>query len=98
MSKVIVKTTGAFSLYNPMGEQIHARRPTLVALDTFVQMQINVKKVEILLTGLSDEATDAEFAKFWTEADGDLELALESFRSAFPAVKADAPKGRGAKK
>lgn len=101
MSKVIVQTTGQFSLYSLHGVQIHSRRPTVAELDNFLQMSINVNKAEILLTGISDDATDVEFEKYWKEADGDVELALESFRSAFPAVKpipTSTPSRKGVKK
>lgn len=97
MSKVIVQTTGQFSLYHPEGAQVHARRPTVATLDNFLQQQINVNKATILMTGISNEATDAEFEKFWIEADGDVELALESFRSSFPAPK-DGDKTKTARK
>jgi hypothetical protein len=83
---LLVETTGAFSLLGPNGVDVKRLRPTVIERSSFVEVQCANGQLRVLAE-LPDEATDAEFAKFWEESEGDEELAIESFKATFTTVE-----------
>lgn len=83
--KLLVETTGEFMLMDTSGRQeVQAARPSVVDNTNF----INGRIASGFLKGLGplkDDATDAEFAKYFDESKGDSNLAVESFLSTFGA-------------
>ncbi|WP_034830505.1 hypothetical protein [Inquilinus limosus] len=99
---LIVKTTGPFTLYDPAGQIIQRRRPSVVRNTRFINDRCATQQVEILRTDLPEAANDADFAKYWEEAP---EIAIEAYVASFapeaeaPApTPAPAPKARGRSK
>lgn len=104
MSKLLVETTGDFMLvdYDQKGLVIEHSRPTVTNPTTFVQTRTSLGQLRVVAE-LTDEATDEEFAKYVKESDGDIELAVDSFKTAFAAsnekttIKQPEAKRRGPK-
>jgi hypothetical protein len=85
MMKYLVETTGKFMFLCPESlQEVHSRRPTVVQSTSFIQGRTAAGAIRVLAE-LKPEATDAEFAKYWAEANGDAALAVESFKSKFAA-------------
>lgn len=84
MSKLLVETTGEFELvdFDQRGAIVAHDRPSVVMATTFIQSRTSLGQIRVLDT-LTDEATDEEFAKYVKESDGDLELAISSFKTAY---------------
>lgn len=83
--KYIVETMGDFQLLDPSvpgGQLLPAHRPAVLEKTGFIGQRISLGQVRILAE-VNDEATDAEFEQYLRESDGDRELALASFQSAF---------------
>jgi hypothetical protein len=98
--KLLVETTGKFMLLDLGGnQQVPSQRPGVVARNTFIETRVAGDQLTIL-GQVSDEATDAEFAKYWAESE-DRDLAIESFMAAYPhepkPAPAPAPKKRAGK-
>lgn len=83
--KQIVETTGEFQLYLPApGFFAHAHRPSVVHIAAFFEQNAAAGRIKIL-GHVNDDATDEEFAAFLASAKGDVDLAVASFISSFPA-------------
>lgn len=89
--KLIAETTGPFQLYAYSPEQfVQAHRPSVVRSTAFINQHMAAKRC-LVLAQVNDEATDEEFARYLAEAQGDKDLAIQSFVSAFPVdAKAEA--------
>jgi len=84
MSKALVETTGPFQLVDERQQLIHSDRPTVADVGSnMFQHRAAAGQIRLLAGELQDAATDKEFAKFWAEAEGNHELAIASFLSAF---------------
>lgn len=94
--KILCETTGAFQLvdFEMGGAVIRSHRPCVVSQSHFVSAHAAAGRIRVL-GNVNDEATDAEFAKYVKESDGDLQLAIESFMASFaldtPSAKDKAP-------
>jgi hypothetical protein len=86
MTKMIVKTTGPFQLVDVHGGG-HARAgiASLVDVNNFFQHRIGLGQLDVIATNFPDDATDAEFQSVVAAADGDLVLAVESYRAELAA-------------
>lgn len=83
--KFLIETTGEFGLVdygvNPAAV-IPSTRPCVVEGSGFVTLRHHAGQLRTL-GELKDEATDAEFKKYWDETKGDSELAVSSFLSTY---------------
>lgn len=99
--KVIARTREAIMLIDPTtGAEVANDRPYVVAFTPFFEARTGKGEIEVLETGLPDEATDAEFQVYLKDSDGNVDLAIAAFLSkgepeAKPKPKA-APKAKGA--
>lgn len=84
MTKIICETTGEFQLvdYGNKGHIIRAFRPTVTANTQFVSQRAAANQIRVLAT-VSDEATDEEFENYLRDSDGDVALAVESFKTTY---------------
>lgn len=81
--KLLVETTGAFQLQGDHhGEHIPWNRPAVVYQSNFVTARVSTGAVSVL-GQVNDQASDAEFANYLKESDGDMELAVASFLDTF---------------
>lgn len=81
--KLLVQTTGKFMLIDSItGNPIEHNRPSVVEPSGFIQHRSMIQQVKHI-ADLSDEATDAEFHKYWKESEGDKDLAIASFVEKF---------------
>lgn len=86
MTRSILETTGDFQLIDfETNTLIRFQGPTLVeqADTAFIQARITIGHLK-LIGVVNDEATDEELLKYIKESDGNYELAVASFMSAFP--------------
>jgi hypothetical protein len=91
MTKSIYETAGQFQLVGPKrGEIVPASRPAVLESSHFTQQFVGTGRLKVLAQ-VNDEATDAEFAKYWAESEGDKELAVASFVAAFAVEGTDPP-------
>ena len=82
--KLLVKTSGNHQLVNVLtGQLIRWNRPTVVPTDGFIDRELANGQLTLVKSGLPDEASDAEFAKYWSSCDGDEEMAVASYLSKF---------------
>jgi hypothetical protein len=94
--KILAKTTGAFTIYDPAtGEAVRHGRPGVIRVTPFFTSRTTLGQLE-KIADLPDEATDADFAGYWAECKDKPEMAIESFLSKFAEKPAVAPK-KGAK-
>lgn len=93
MTNIICETTGEFQLvdYGNESRIIPAFRPSISPLTAFVSQRAAAGQIRVL-ANVSEEATDEEFQKYLTDSDGDVTLAIEAFKSAFPVGSAHAEK------
>lgn len=84
MPKILVETTGEFELvdFAQGGAIVAHNRPSVVEATTFIQTRASLGQIRVLDT-LTDEATDAEFEKYYQESDKDTELAMDAFKTAY---------------
>lgn len=84
MSKILAETTGEFELvdFSYGGAIVAHNRPSVVESTTFIQSRTALGQIRVLDT-LTDEATDAEFEKYYLESDKDAELAISAFKTAY---------------
>ncbi len=99
--KILCETTGDFMLVDlTTGQEVSSTRPAVISMTNFFSQRSMIGQLR-KLGDLTDEATDAEFAKYVTDSDGDIDLAVDAFLSSFgveaPSEKAPA-KRRKAKK
>lgn len=83
MPKVIAETVGDFMLLDMSGNEVPHNRPAVVPNGQFVQQQVVIGQLRVLAVDIVDEATDAEWAQWLKDAEGDVALAVESFSSRF---------------
>lgn len=89
--KLLVETTADFMLMDMGGSQeIQAHRPAVVTKTPFINTRTADGQLDVLAQ-LSDEATDAEFAKYWVESE-DRDLAIAAFADAFSPEPRAQPK------
>jgi hypothetical protein len=80
--KIIVKTTGSFSLYDPETlEPVNKERPHLVSNSQFFLLRMAAGQLKLLADNLPEHASDKDWADCLKQCDGDLELALEAFKA-----------------
>lgn len=87
--KLLVQTT-APHMYLDMTQhlqQVQAFRPSVVVNSPYIQNLIAATKVTIVCASLKDEATDEEFAKYVSESEGNIDLAVSSFVKTFNPVE-----------
>ncbi|MGO7308754.1 hypothetical protein ACCS91_33405 [Rhizobium ruizarguesonis] len=90
--KILAETTGEFMLSDlGTGDVIYAGRPSVVELSPFIEARVAISQVR-KEADLTADATDDEFATYWTESEGNRDLAVESFLSKFGVDKPVAPK------
>lgn len=97
--KMIVETTGPHMLMGSLmngADAVPHDRPAVVLATTYIQLKAAAGALKILKQDLPDAAEDAEFAKYLAEAEGDVELAVESYISSIPSED-EAPKPETAK-
>jgi len=84
MPKLLVETTGEFELvdFTANGAIVAFNRPSVVEATTFIQSRTSNGQIRVLDT-LTDEATDAEFEKYFNDSDKDVELAISAFKTSF---------------
>lgn len=83
MKKILAHTTGKFMLLDGMsGDELDAFRPSVVRQTPFINTRVGLNQVEIVAE-LKREATDAEYVRFLKEADGDFDVANESFLAVY---------------
>lgn len=81
--KIIAHTTGSFQLIDGLsGDLVSAHRPSVVKKTSFITARLAIDQLKIVAE-VSDAATDEEFAKHWAEAEGDMDLAIQSFLSIY---------------
>lgn len=100
MIKLLAETKGSFQLHDlaHRGQLIRSHRPCVVENSHFIQDRIGRDQIRVL-GELKAEATDADFASYFKEAEGDVALAIDSFLAEFgkeAPEKAEKPK-RGRK-
>lgn len=97
-NKIIVKTTGAFSLMDSNMFEISRKRPHVVGNSHFVSQQLGKGTLKTLASTF-DNADDKTFGEYWKDAGADFDsieakeaFVIESFNSALvePTVE-DAP-------
>lgn len=80
--KCLVNTVGSIYLTDFNGDEYHHDRPSVVSKTSFLDQNIARGQVELCIAEeLPESATDAEWLKCYQAAEGDLELAIESFKS-----------------
>lgn len=88
--KAIIKTLDTGTRLNSIdNEVIEPHRPSVVTVTEFVKSLVTEGKLEPLGGPLKDTATDAEFEKFYSEADKNTDLAVDSFMSKFGVNASD---------
>jgi hypothetical protein len=83
MSLSLVETIGDFQLIDDTRQHIPANRPAVVEMGHFFQARALIGQLRLVQAELKPTATDAEFLTYWRESDGDRDLAIASFVSAF---------------
>jgi hypothetical protein len=81
---MLVETTGGFMLSDmtfPQAQVVPHFRPAVVRNSTFIQGRVALGQLKVH-GELTEEATDEEFAKYWSESQ-DAKLAVNSFLSAY---------------
>lgn len=82
--KHLVETKGHFMLIDPVsGQEIPAQRPAVVEFTSFFQHRTAMDQIRILAEDLEDSATDEAFVDTLKESEGDVDLAVEAFKSEF---------------
>lgn len=87
--KVIVISTNNRPLQNSapgVNEWLDHERPTVATVTSLLEQRLAKGDFKVLVSNLSDEATDKELARFLKESGEDQQLALDSFESTFSAV------------
>ncbi len=80
--KCLVNTVGSIYLTDFNGDEYHHDRPSVVSKTSFLDQNIARGQVELCLAEeLPANATDAEWLKCYQAAEGDMALAIESFKA-----------------
>lgn len=81
--KYLMETKGQFQLVDYATDNtIQADRPSVIEMTRFFESRVALDQIRVL-GKLKDEASDEEFVKYLAESEGDMELAVDSFLSAF---------------
>ena len=95
--KLLIETTGAFQLMDPNnGSVVRHEGYTVVEVTPFIQERLTGNLLTI--AQLSDEATDKEWLAYLAESAGDVDLAVEAFKSEFGLKGSEGVKKSKAKK
>jgi hypothetical protein len=87
--RLLVQTKGAFQLQEPETQQlIRSVGYTVVMKTAFVESRAAAGQL-IVMAQVGNAATDVEWREYAKACDGDLHLAIESFKSAFPIDEKD---------
>lgn len=93
--KMLVETKGPFQLMdNQVGVLIRHDRPTVTSPSNFLSDRVSRDQVRVIAE-LGDGATDEEWVKYLAESEGNLDLAVESFKSAFSGYAEDETETEG---
>ena len=97
MNKAILRVKTPINLLEPVtGELLAEDRPYVLIWTQFFQARVGAGQVEVLEGDLPMEASDEEFARFWAETEGKVDLTIESFKSLFES-KEEKPRARAKK-
>jgi hypothetical protein len=89
--KMLVETAGRYQLMdNDTRTLIRHEGYTVVSRTTFVDKWVMLGQIKFVAE-VADAATDAEWREYVKASDGDLQLALESFKANFPVGGAVVP-------
>lgn len=80
--KFLVETTGDFMLVNGGFEYPEDRPCVPPEVNFFLQSRVTAGQVRVL-GRVQDDATDGEFKSYFEECEGDSQMAVEAFLSAF---------------
>lgn len=81
---ILIKTTETHFYMDPHTRaDIQAFRPSVVPTSNFINMLMGQGKIKLIEADLTEDATDAEYEKYFKECDKDERLATESFLSKF---------------
>lgn len=82
--KVLVETTSNIMLLDPnTGDAIDDVVPTLTVWTAFLEARTGLGQVRVLHRGFTEEATNKEWLDYLKESNGNLDLAIPAFVSAF---------------
>lgn len=96
--KAIVKTKGAFELFDSSTREHIQETPKVVTWTNFFESRAGAGQILVLHSDLPDTAKDAEFQTFLVEAESE-DLAVAAFVSTFEETKEEpkpAPKRKPA--
>lgn len=79
MPKMIAKPRTPFMLILDGGETLEDYRPSVVTPSDYLLTFQMKGSIEVLAPEIPEEATDAEFLKFWLDSDRNDQLAVEAF-------------------
>jgi hypothetical protein len=89
--KNILETTGSFQIVDAdTGTLVRFEGYTVAPPSNFSQSRIALGQLSVK-GQVNDDATDEEWLKYVAESDGNLDLALEAFVSAYPVDGVGAP-------
>ena len=81
--KILCETTGSFSLLDShQGVYIEPGRPAIVEMSEFINQRTMLGQLR-KVGDVPDTASDAEFAKYWHDSEGNKDLAVSSYLSSF---------------
>lgn len=92
--KILCEVTGEFSLFWG-SEWLNPDMPDVITPNEFWAARTAIGQVRVL-GNLRDDATAAEWKRYWEECKGDRELAVDSFLATF-GESTKAPKKKVAK-
>ncbi len=82
--KLIVLPTGPHGYMDPTtNDEVQPFRPSVVNHSSYIDTLIGSSKIKLISNDLSDEATDEEFGKYFSESERDTDLAVQSYLSKF---------------
>jgi hypothetical protein len=80
--KSIIKTKGAFELYDPTTREHVQQRPRVVTWTQFFEARTGAGQIVVMESGLPDAANDTDFQGYLKESTTE-ELAAASYASSF---------------
>lgn len=95
--KAIVKTKGAYELFDSSTREHIQQTPRVITWTQFFESRAGAGQILVLHSGLPDTAQDAEFQSFLAEAEEE-DLAVAAFVSTFEEPKEEPkapPKAKG---
>jgi hypothetical protein len=80
--KVLLKTAGSFSLYDPDSLQpVNKDRPYIVDSSNFFHQRLGLGQLKVVAEDWPDHATDAGWAAVLKACDGDIEMAIAAYKA-----------------